>query len=331
MVLDEKTKVEYMLLRNYQENGILLRGFLLKMPFLTLEQIEEDKWPFKFNENEKPKVKSFIQIDIISKIMMYIEDLAILSESFISQRNFYDIINDASIDIGEMIRCFFNKISDISDEGIYQIMSYAASNQLGLGNRSTIVVNKHLNSNVKELKRILNEIGNFGITNHPLFKKFKHAGTHIFCGTLNTSGFLEGFDFSNLVPVGPNAIMDIIPIPYSKQVLDGYHIIIHGLQKVLGDMVENRIVCIQRNLNGLIPKQRYDLTALSSEEADLMTQIIDNFYALNPPKEIIISDSSNPTVKREKIRWYLNLPNFLAECKERKEIEEKYKHTQNHI
>lgn len=327
MALDEKTKVEYMLLRNYQENGKTLRGFLLKMPFLSLEQIEDDKWHFKFNENEKLKIKSFIQIDIISKIMMYIEDLAILSESFMSQRNFYDIINDNSIDIGEMIRRFFEKISYISDEGIYKIMSYAPSDKLGLDDGSTIV-NKYLNSNVKELRRILKEIGNFGITNHPLFKKFKHAGTPIFCGALNTSGFLDGFDFSNLVPVGPNALMDVIPIPYSKHVLDGYHIIIHGLQKVLGDMVENRIICIQRNLNGLIPNQRYDLTALSSEEATLLKQIINNFYELNPPKEITISESFNLTVKKEKILWYLNLPNFLVECKERKEIEEKYKHTQ---
>ena len=71
-------------------------------------------------------------------------------------------------------------------------------------------IDEQVRSNVKELRRILKEIGNFGITNHPLFKKFKHAGTPIFCGALNTSGFLDGFDFSNLVPVGPNALMDVI-------------------------------------------------------------------------------------------------------------------------
>jgi hypothetical protein len=189
MAIDEKTGLECLLLRNYQENGVCLRGFLLRIRFLALGQIEEDKWPFELNENKKLKFKAFIQLDIISKIMMYIEDLAILSESFMSQQNFCDILNDNSINIGDMIRCFFEKISYISDEGIYKIMSYAAPSQLSLDDKSTIVLNKHLNSNVKELKRILKEIGDFGNTNHPLFKRFKHAGTPIFCGALNTSGF----------------------------------------------------------------------------------------------------------------------------------------------
>jgi hypothetical protein len=36
MTLDEKTGVEYMLLRNYEENGLIGRGFLLRMPFVVL-------------------------------------------------------------------------------------------------------------------------------------------------------------------------------------------------------------------------------------------------------------------------------------------------------
>ena len=50
MALDEKTELEYLLLRNYQENGVCLRGLLLRIPFLALGQIEEDKWPFELNE-----------------------------------------------------------------------------------------------------------------------------------------------------------------------------------------------------------------------------------------------------------------------------------------
>lgn len=41
MSLDDKTKLEYLLLRNYQENGLIGRGFLLRIPFVALKQIEE--------------------------------------------------------------------------------------------------------------------------------------------------------------------------------------------------------------------------------------------------------------------------------------------------
>ena len=85
MALDEKTGLEYIFLRNYQENGLMAKGFLLRIPYVVLKQIEEDKWDFKIDQNEKPKFTSFIRIDIISKIMMHIEDLAILSESFMLQ------------------------------------------------------------------------------------------------------------------------------------------------------------------------------------------------------------------------------------------------------
>jgi hypothetical protein len=96
------------------------------------------------------------------------------------------------------------------------------------------------------------------------------------------SGFLGMFDSCNLVSAGPDPIADIIPIPYSKQALSGYEIIRHALQIILKDIVQNRIVCLQRNLSGMIPNRRYDLTALSSEEAQLMAEIIDNFYKSHP-------------------------------------------------
>jgi len=207
-------------------------------------------------------------------------------------------------------------------------MSYAAPNEINLDDKSAKILNKHLNSNVKEVKRMLREIGDFGKTNHPLFKRFKHAGMPIICGALQRtpgSGFLGDFEFFNLVPIGPDPFIDVIPIPYSKQVLDGYWIIINGLQNILKAIAENRIICIQRNLNGLIPNQRFDLSALSSQEADSMEKIVSDFYALNPPKEITISHHHNLNIKKEQILWYLSLPKFLAECKQRKEIEDKYK------
>lgn len=99
------------------------------------------------------------------------------------------------------------------------------------------------------------------------------------------------------------------------------------LQNILKDIIQNRIVCLQRNLSGMIPNRRYDLAALSSEEANLMVKIINHFYSSNPPKNVTISHHFDSTIKKEKILWYLNLPKFLAECKQRKDIQEKFNQT----
>jgi hypothetical protein len=151
-------------------------------------------------------------------------------------------------------------------------------------------------------------------------------GLNTLSGNIQSSsrGFFDDFEFCNIVPSGRDPFKDIIPIPYSKQVLVGYEIIIHGLQNILKDIVENRIICIQRNLNGLIPKQRYDLSNISSEEVSSMKKIVDDFYAKNPPREIAISYNYNLNINKEEIAWYLNLREFLDECKKRKEIQDKY-------
>jgi hypothetical protein len=281
------------------------------MPFVILKQIEEDNWYLKIDQNEKPKFRSFVQIDIISKIMMLIEDLAILSESFRSERNFYDVIY-SSVDLGEEIEKFFQKINNISDDEIYKIMNYATPNQIKLDEKSMKLLSKHLNSNVKEIRRFIGQVGEFGNSNHALFKRFKHAGMPLFFGDIRnlSPGFLEGFEFCNIVSNGSNPFRDVLLIPYSRQALEGYQIIINGLHFILKDMIENRIICIQRGLAGLIPTRRYDLSNLSPEEVSSMKKIVDDFYAINPPTEIAISHNYNLTIAKEKILWYLNLREF---------------------
>ena len=72
-VYDERNIREYFLLQNYLTNGSNARGILLKMSIDTLERINNDEWIHSFSAESKPTVRCFIQIDIISKIMMYLE------------------------------------------------------------------------------------------------------------------------------------------------------------------------------------------------------------------------------------------------------------------
>jgi hypothetical protein len=236
----------------------------------------------------------------------------------------------SSEDLGNQIRSFFERISYISDNEIYKIMSYLDPENLELNDHSAKVIIKHINSNSKQIRRMLKQVGEFGTTHHRLFKRFKHAGMPIFSGNVSNSnpGFLEGFEFCNMVSDGPHPLRDVIPIPYSKEALESYRIVIHGIYLVVKDMVKNRIICIQRNLKGLIPDQIYNLTSLSSEEVRLMNKIVNDFYNVNHAKKITISSNYNLTINKEKIAWYLTLRDFLDECKKRKDIQDKYNNEQ---
>jgi hypothetical protein len=41
-------------------------------------------------------------------------------------------------------------------------------------------------------------------------------------------------------------------------------------------------------------------------------KIVDDFYAINPEKEITISYHYNLSIKKDEIPWYLNLHEFLV-------------------
>src|SRR5215207_6782837 len=76
----------YLLLNNYIQNSFSARGLLIKFMFKILDELTKNK-SFKFEEEifsfgpeEIPVIQGMLQIDIIAKIMMYIEDLVILLE-----------------------------------------------------------------------------------------------------------------------------------------------------------------------------------------------------------------------------------------------------------
>lgn len=109
--MDPEIQKDYLLLRNYKENVLGMRGILLKISMNSIEQIENDTFPLgKFQGNEKIKLKSVFQMDIISKIMMYLEDLIIMSESFRIETPYYKLLDTSDKnknDVGKIIKDFF--------------------------------------------------------------------------------------------------------------------------------------------------------------------------------------------------------------------------------
>ncbi len=109
------------LLQNYLQNGFPARGLLLKLIFKILDDVISNRGfdyegeKYSFNEEEIPALKSMIQIDIMSKIMMYIEDLfTILIAIKDFNANYYKLLDknledDNDKDLGDRIHKFTNE------------------------------------------------------------------------------------------------------------------------------------------------------------------------------------------------------------------------------
>jgi len=313
VVLDTKIQHEYLLIRIYEDN-IIGRGFLLRIPFVAMEEIESNTWwNIKFSDEEKLRLKSLIQIDILSKIMMYIEDLAILAESFLLKKDFYELIIDKNIDIGKKTGEFIQGIDYLTDENISQIMNFINVQQIISDDRYGELLKQHLNYHVETARSKLKEIRKFSSSaNHLLYKRFKHGGMPIIPNVLQQpprSGALSVFEVLNIVAEGSDPFKDIIIIPYSKDVLRGYEKIIENVQTLLQEIVKNRRICIERNIDGMIP-EKYSSDLFSAEEISYMQGKFNDFYNMHPIGEIPHNLDYNINKKNsqsilEKIEWYL--------------------------
>jgi len=326
--MDPEIQKDYLLLRNYLENVFTMRGILLKDSMNSLKNIQNDTFSLvTFRGIEKIKLESVFQMDIISKIMMYIEDLIIISESFRIETPYYkllDISDENEKDVGKIIKYFFKNVNSFSDEDFFKIMSYVDPEQLDLEENEKNLVKKNIELNILELKRIFNQIGDFGKTNHPVFRRFKHAGAPLVPGAISKdskSTPLSNFDSYTMVSIGSDPFENVIPIPFSEDIWDGYSIIIRGIQLLLKDMLTHRIACIERNLTGIIPNEYYSPKDFSEEEVKNSGKIFENFCEKNPSNitDELKNFNFKVDVKKEEIAWYLNLPEFLKECKQRKE------------
>ncbi len=308
MILHDK---EYVLLRNYLEN-IVSRGFLLRIPFVALEQIEKNSWHIQIPDDEKLRVRSLIQIDIVSKIMMYVEDLAILAESFHLNRDFYELLMDENVDIGDKTGKFINEVDSFTHKKLLQIMSYLDTDQISLDEKWRGLLKKHFDYHIEKVRRILQEIASFSKANHLIYKRFKHAGMPIFVNSVPnppSSLPLDKFEAFNVVAQGSNPVEDSVIIPYSKSVMKRYEKIINELPTLLQELTQNRIECLKRNISGVIPL-RYPAGLFSSPEAELMQTKIDEFYRTHPsgdvPTKLNYNINTQDSKKiMEKIRWYL--------------------------
>ncbi|MCV0430468.1 hypothetical protein [Nitrosopumilus sp.] len=333
--MDEIEESEWYLLQNYRERILPLRGILLNLDFTSIEKYDEGtlelfirggKKKIKFNEESEKQFKSIIQTDIISKLMMLVEDAVIFMESRRRNVSFYSIVTNSDIDVGLVIKEFFENLEKLSTNELWEIMSYVDVNSTNWEtSEDARLVEKYLTINISEMRRLLSELKEFSTTNHPLFKRFKHAGFPVFpaVNSPKSLDFMKNFDHCSAVLMKENILDDVVYVPYSDDVIKSYHIIASGLQKIIHDIVNNRIITIERQTSGMLPNVSHDSEKLSVEEWNRYGEIRKKFYEQNPLRNDLPRTLNLPKPDKENMKWYCGLDDFLTRSIQFKESQNK--------
>ena len=319
---------EYIQLKTYASNAFVMRGFLLKSAMSSITQIEEDRFSIPtysedknetesvLTSTEKLMAKSIFQMEVISQMMLYIEDLIILSESFRSGTAYYKLLDqngENKRDVGNIVDCFLRNINSFSNETFSKILGYADPASLDMEEDKQKLVEKIIQTNILEYKMRFDAIGKFSETHHPIFRRFKHACTPMVLGIPTNNkgnGFLSKFDSCTMVAIGSDAMKDSIPVPLSSGVLKGYETLIITIQMILTDLLKNHQNRLHRNLNGIMPDRAYRSNCFSDEEITAYGEMVKKFHEKHPLDNTSRSVNYPPKSVKEKIKWYLNLLNL---------------------
>ena len=116
---------ENSILEVYKKN-VDLRIFLLEVDFnVLLNEDFLDRMSMNFSNRSKEDLLVFVQLSIISKIMMMIEDFVVLSISYMEEKNFYDLLLSKNTqNLGDTIGEFIDKLPKLDHHEIIKIMSW---------------------------------------------------------------------------------------------------------------------------------------------------------------------------------------------------------------
>lgn len=331
---DDKSKIEnYHFLTSYLHETFIFRGILLKVAFKNLEEISTNhsfsykgkKYVYS-NVDDLNRIKSLIQIEIISMIMMYIEDLIILLESNRLNKNFYellDIRSEKELDVGKRIGKFFDSMDSFTLRDWRRILCYVGSKDP----HCSSAINTVFSKNIEAVKTLLKDVESFGQTHHRIFRRFKHAGFPIrYAGKMNLNKiFTLQSEFYTSVFVGKNILNDLALLPYSEGIIESYLILITTLQFFIRDVLIFRINCILRNVSGIIPSENFldPFEAMKHENEYIKAR--DKFNLAHPKKFFdtnVISKLNDSYLKE--MTWYRNYEANRKKWKEKGELTKKF-------
>jgi hypothetical protein len=123
-------------------------------------------------------------------------------------------------------------------------------------------------------------------------------------GTIITG---KKFEFYSMISLADNPITDVLPLPFGKEVIESYEIMLNRLNKMIQYIVINKLDCIKRGVAGIIPEIKAD-SEISPEDISVINKIRDGFMDSHPEMEFpnpIEELSFKPLLG--KMEWYTHL------------------------
>lgn len=315
----------YFLLKNYSDHNLYLRGILLNMMYSDLEAINDGTYQLSgkkvnYTGQKLKMVRALIQVDIIARIMMYIEDYVILLlANHSAEGNYYKLLDRHAKDdpdLGERIKQFMDQLDSpteaFTSEDYAKMLNYIDPALLDLKEEEMEELKKRIAQNIVSVKSVLLQLRSFGRDHSQLFRRYKHAGFAVTFDVINKHPYTDTFDSHAMVLQGASPLHDVKSLPYSAKVLKAYSAIIRTLQEFISDAVRNKVSGLERASPGIVPFEIYTAEGMDEQ---LMSDILNKFWIKYPLR----ARNYHHTVKevsaeKVSIEWYKQLDNFLAQC-----------------
>lgn len=205
------------------------------------------------------------------------------------------------------------------------MLCYTYPENLGLDDWETQILRKLIEWNINELKEFLVQVYKFRKTHAQIFRRYKHAGLPIRTGLLSIDDRFpyttRHFDSYAMVFAGGHPLNDVIILPYSVDVKRSYKYLMKGVQNFIAEAVENKIMSIERKIDGNIPLYNYSNASLSDKELNELQKIhetLNNRYPSWRKDMEVRIHRAQP--KHATLQRYLELDNFLEVCRRKAAI-----------
>jgi hypothetical protein len=261
--------------------------------------------------------------------MMYTEDLIILMNAMLLNKGYYyEWLDDKSCDIGDRIKYFVKGRKELQPSQWQKILSYVDPNSQLVEDIDRPIVKKLIDSNIEFIKKAFDYVIDFTESNIIASRRYKHAGLPIrlgyrFDGNPLTSG--TKFESYSMISAGADPLTNVMPFPYSNNVIESYKILLPQLQYMISHIIRNKLECIARRVEGIIPKTYFSegLNPYTLEEERKLGSSIDKFNGNNPIHLFDTDFHFLSTFDIKSLPWYTNLNQNLEKWKQiKKDAEE---------
>jgi hypothetical protein len=205
------------------------------------------------------------------------------------------------------------------------MLNYLDPDSAGFPDRQQTILKKFMESNISSLRESIVDIRSFSRTHHPIYKRFKHAGFPMRLGVESREPFpytTRNFELYTMISTGESSVSDAFMLPYSSDVIESYKILLPSLQRLILDIIDNKLACISWRTNGVVPTVSYrPANFYSPEENNEIETLIRNFY----DKERVrfsrpYSFQLNATYMK-RMTWYIELDQNMKKWREKMERE----------